>query len=170
MSNTSVSNKTFSNSDSNSKEQTKQRLEKLAWLLDSSIAVPGTGFRVGLDGIIGLVPGVGDAVGSVLSSYILAEAARLGVSKLTLMHMGFNILIESIIGLIPFVGDLFDFAWKSNQKNVELLYKHLENPPAAKKSDRLIGWMLLAVLILALVGFAYLGVSVMIWFVGLFIG
>lgn len=169
--NTSASNKIFSGSKSSeSKEQTKQRLEKLAWLLDNSIAVPGTGFRVGLDGIMGLIPGVGDVAGSVLSSYILAEAARLGVSKLTLMHMGFNILVESIVGLIPFIGDLFDFAWKANQKNVELLRKHIENPPAAKKSDRLIGWMIIAILVLALIGFAYLGFSVMIWFIGLLIG
>jgi hypothetical protein len=168
MSNTSFSNKDFA--DSRSKEQTKQRLEKLAWLLDSSIAVPGTGFRVGLDGIIGLIPGIGDAIGSVVSSYILTEAARLGVSKLTLMHMGFNILIESVVGLIPFVGDLFDFAWKANQKNVELLHKHIESPPAAKKSDRLAGWVLLTVLILALIGMVYVGFSVLGWFVGLLVG
>lgn len=167
MSNSSVADKNLP--DLHSNEQTKKRLEKLAWLLDSSITVPGTGFRVGLDGIIGLIPGIGDAVGSVVSSYILAEGARLGVSKLTLMHMGFNILIESIVGLIPFVGDLFDFAWKANQKNVELLYRHLESPPAAKKSDRLTAWVLLTVLILALIGVVYLGFSVMTWFIGLFI-
>jgi hypothetical protein len=173
MPDTSASNKVFADTTSKEKidkEQTKQRLEKLAWLLDNSIKVPGLGFRVGLDGIVGLIPGIGDAVGSVLSSYILAEAARLGVSKLTLMHMGFNILIDAVVGLIPFVGDLFDFAWKSNQKNIELLQKHIESPPAAKKSDRLIAWVLLIIFLLALIGVIYLGFSVIGWFIDLLVG
>ncbi|MEZ5582560.1 MAG: DUF4112 domain-containing protein [Candidatus Competibacteraceae bacterium] len=90
----------------------RNRLNRMAWFLDNSIPVPGMGgYRVGADGLIGLIPGIGDAFGAVLSTYILGEAARLGVPKSVLLRMLFNIVIESIIGLIPFAGDIFDMAW-----------------------------------------------------------
>ncbi len=95
-------------------DSTKNRLGHLAWFLDNSIPLPFLGYRIGADGIIGLIPGLGDTVGSLLSSYIVLEAARLGTPKSVLLRMVINIVIESIIGLVPFVGDLFDLAWKAN--------------------------------------------------------
>ncbi|CAN5311307.1 hypothetical protein BH24PSE2_BH24PSE2_11120 [soil metagenome] len=120
-----------------SRVQSEQRLQRLAWLLDNSIPLPG-GYRVGVDGLIGLIPGVGDAVGALLSSYIVMEAARLGASRSLLTRMGFNVLVETIIGAIPILGDLFDFAFKANARNVRLLEGHVREPARHARSNRTI--------------------------------
>lgn len=114
------------------------RLERLAWLLDSSIRVPGTRFRIGIDGLIGLLPGIGDLVGTLLSGYIVAEAARLGVPGSALARMVFNVLLETLVGTIPVAGDLFDFAWKANQRNVRLLQDYESAPRRATRRNRLV--------------------------------
>lgn len=117
---------------------TRQRLHRLARLLDSSIGLPGTRFRIGLDGLIGLIPGVGDAIGALLSSYILAEAARLNVPKTVILQMGLNVLVDTLLGIIPILGDFFDMAWKANLRNVRLLDAYAENPRGVTTSSRLI--------------------------------
>jgi hypothetical protein len=86
--------------------------------------------------VIGLIPGIGDAAGAVLSSYILLEAGRLGVSRSTLLRMGANVLLDSAVGLIPLAGDLFDAGWKANQKNLVLLERSLAAPGLARRRDR----------------------------------
>ena len=139
---------------------TRQRLDRLAWLLDSSIPLPG-GFRVGLDGIIGMIPGIGDAAGAAMSSYILAQAAQLGVPRSTLLLMGFNILIESVIGLIPFAGDIFDFAWKSNQRNVKLLHKYLDNPQQTTKESQAVSAVIVIVIIVGVITIFWLGLKLL---------
>ncbi len=106
-----------------------RRLERLARLLDSSIQLPG-GMRIGLDGIIGLIPGIGDAVGATLSTYLIARAARLGASVPVLLRMMANVLIETVVGAVPVLGDLFDFAWKANDRNIRLLLRQFERQPA----------------------------------------
>jgi hypothetical protein len=83
--------------------------------------LPGTRFRFGLDGLIGLVPGVGDIAGAVMSSYIILEARRLGASNWTLVRMISNVLIEMVIGAIPIVGDVFDVVFKANVRNLRLI-------------------------------------------------
>lgn len=98
-----------------------RRLQRLAWLLDSSIALPGSKFRVGLDPILGLVPGVGDAISAGLSAYILVEASRLGTDKATLARMAGNVLVDMLVGAVPVVGDALDFAVKANRRNLRLL-------------------------------------------------
>ena len=113
-----------------------ERIRGLAWLLDNSIPIPGTRMRIGLDALIGLIPGLGDAAGAVFSSYILLEAGRLGVSRSTLVRMAANIMIESVVGLIPLAGDLFDAGWKANQRNVQLLERALKAPGLARRHDR----------------------------------
>jgi hypothetical protein len=130
-----------------------QRVRGLAWLLDKSIPIPGTRFRIGLDPIIGLIPGLGDAAGAILSSYIVLEAGRLGVSRSTLLRMGWNVLIEAVVGLIPLAGDLFDAGWKANQRNVQLLERTLAAPVSAHRSDK----TFLAVLV---VGLGALGIGI----------
>ena len=106
----------------------KDKLNRLAWLLDNSIRIPGTQIRFGLDGLIGLIPGIGDAAGAIISSHILTQAAQLGAPKSLLLKMGFNIGFDAVLGLIPGVGDVADFVWKANYRNVQLLNEYLENP------------------------------------------
>ena len=110
-------------SQGNEQSQARSKTLRLARLLDSSIRLPG-GYRVGIDGVVGLIPGVGDVVGGALSSLILYKAYRMGLPKRALLLMGGNILIDSIMGSIPLVGDLFDFMWKSNSKNMKILDKY----------------------------------------------
>ncbi len=130
----------------NRRHRRLDRLRRLSRLLDTAIPLPG-GFRMGLDGIIGLIPGVGDMVGGLLSTYILAEGARAGASKSTLIRMAWNILVEVVIGAIPLFGDIFDIAWKANVKNVALLEKNLSNPRAARRADRgFVGMLVIGVL------------------------
>lgn len=107
--------------------QTIERLQRLAYLLDDRFRVPGTGYRIGLDGLIGLVPGVGDAVTTLLSLYIVLEARRLGVPLTKLGRMGLHVGVDAILGAVPLVGDLFDVAYKSNRRNLRLLIDHLED-------------------------------------------
>jgi hypothetical protein len=131
-------------------------LEALAWLLDNSIRIPGTRFRIGVDSLIGVVPVIGDAIGALLSTYILVMSAKMGVPRVTLLRMGFNITLEAVVGVVPLVGDLFDFAWKANRRNVVLLRAHVENPSQARRGDWLFaGLFLLFVLaVLGLLGWA----------------
>jgi len=112
------------------------RLRRLGEWLDNVVRVPGTRFGIGLDGLIGLIPGIGDAVGAALAGYIVIQAARLGASRATLVRMLLNIGVDTVIGAIPAVGDIFDFGWKSNTRNLALLHAHLERPAAVRASSR----------------------------------
>jgi hypothetical protein len=113
-----------------------ERLKRLSRLLDSAIGIPGTRYRFGLDAIIGLVPGIGDAIGAIFSIYIIFQAARLGVPKPTLARMIGNVGVDTIVGEIPLLGDLFDVAFKSNIKNLSLIEQHVHRPSAAKSQSR----------------------------------
>ena len=129
-------------------------LERLARWMDSVFRIPGLGLRFGLDAILGLIPGAGDFATSLVSIYIFTAANRYGVPRITVLRMALNIVIDLIVGAIPFVGDAFDLYWKSNQRNVELLRRHVDaNPTAARKlqtADRLFV-AALAVVVLAIV-------------------
>lgn len=141
-----------------------QRLRALSRLLDSAIRLPG-GFRVGLDGIIGLIPGFGDLAGSVASSYIIIESARLGASTSTLLRMVLNVLVESVVGLIPFLGDLFDIVWKANEKNMALMERQLDAaPPASSPETRLkvTVFIVLAIMLIGIAGIAWLGFELLL--------
>jgi hypothetical protein len=100
---------------------TEQRLYRVAWLLDEAFRIPGTRQRFGLDALIGLIPGVGDTLGALLSTYIIVEAARRGASVWTVTRMLGNVAFETLIGAIPIVGDLFDVVFKANMRNLALL-------------------------------------------------
>ncbi|MCH2547900.1 MAG: DUF4112 domain-containing protein [Alphaproteobacteria bacterium] len=104
-----------------------QRVEKLAELLDNKWRVPGTGYHIGIDGMLGLLPGVGDTLSAALSSYIIYEAHKLKAPWYLKTRMIWNMFIDWLVGLVPLVGDLFDFGWKANQKNATLLRKHMHN-------------------------------------------
>jgi hypothetical protein len=103
-----------------------QRIRWLADLFDDRFRLPGTERRFGLDGILGLIPGVGDTATGAVSLYLAAEAWRLGMPTTTILRMLLNVGIDTVLGAIPLLGDLFDFAWKANQKNVRLVLTHLE--------------------------------------------
>lgn len=111
---------------SESDEARIKRIRTLARLLDNAFAVPGTNWRFGWDSLIGLVPGAGDLATALLASYIVAEAAKLGVPRRTLWRMLANVAIDMAGGAVPFAGDVFDFAFKANRKNLKLLEQHLE--------------------------------------------
>jgi len=113
-----------------------RRVSVLARLLDNSISIPGTRFKFGFDAIIGLIPGVGDVLGAILSGYIVLEAARAEVPPLTLARMLVNVGVDTLLGSIPAAGDLFDAVWKSNLMNVALLEQHLGAPAAAAREKR----------------------------------
>jgi hypothetical protein len=96
-------------------------IEFLAGLLDDRFQIPGTNIRFGLDAVIGLIPGVGDAISATLSSYLIWRAHQLGVSKFTLLRMAGNMAVDTVIGAVPLVGDVFDMSFRSNRRNLELL-------------------------------------------------
>lgn len=108
-----------------SDEATLHRLDRLAYWLDERFRLPGLGVRMGIDGLLGLVPVIGDAAGGVISSYILFEAWRLGVPRSVLARMAANIGIDVAVGTVPVFGDIFDVRWKANRRNVNLLTRHL---------------------------------------------
>ena len=123
------------------------RLNRLAWLLDSSIPIPGTDFRVGLDALLGLLPGAGDVAGVLLSGYIVLEAARMSAPGRTLFLMVLNIAVEAVVGALPLAGDLFDAAWKANQRNASLLNAWLDVPDASPGPSRVPVLIVLAALL-----------------------
>jgi len=122
--------------ESEDQRRTRERLRFLAWLLDSSIPIPGTSLTIGLDAVVGLLPFVGDLVGVLASSIILAEAHRLGVGRAVLARMALNVAIEGVVGIVPLAGDVFDAAWKANQKNVRLLEAWAARPHGVERSSR----------------------------------
>lgn len=129
-----------------------RRVRTLARLLDNAIAIPGTNWRIGLDPIIGLIPGIGDMVGAVLSGYIVLEAVRAEVPTFTLARMLVNVGIDTLLGAVPAVGDVFDAAWKSNLMNVALLERHLvATSSAPPKRHNVIGVMTLALIVLVVI-------------------
>jgi uncharacterized membrane protein len=119
-------------------DQALRRLEALAKLMDNAFVLPGTDIRFGLDGVIGLVPGIGDVVSGIVSSYLIWEARRLGVSKWILGRMMANTLIDTTIGAIPLAGDFFDVMFKANVKNMSLLRRHLERRGASRTTPTII--------------------------------
>ena len=127
-----------------------QSLERLSWLMDDLIRVPGLGWRFGLDAIVGLIPGFGDTATSLVSFYILAAAVRYRVPKVTLLRMGLNIGIDYLVGSFPLVGDLFDAWWKSNQKNVALLSKRATVSAHEARKGTLSDWLFVGLIIVLL--------------------
>jgi hypothetical protein len=102
------------------------RIRKLSRLMDTAFRIPGTPFRIGWDPVIGLIPGLGDAIATAISAYILFSATQFGLPRNVLGWMVFNIGLEAVVGTIPLIGDLFDAFYKSNIRNLALLEKHLQ--------------------------------------------
>ncbi len=105
------------------------RIDALATLLDTAFLIPGTNIRFGLDALIGLVPGVGDAITTLISLYIVREARALGAPRLLVARMLANVAIDGVVGAVPLLGDAFDVVWRANRRNMALLQKHLAGKP-----------------------------------------
>jgi hypothetical protein len=137
----------------------------LARILDSAVGVPGTKIRVGLDAILGLIPGAGDAVSAALSGYIILAAARAGASRPVLLRMVGNVVLDAVIGAVPVLGDLFDVAFRANARNVALLEHHAIDPAKVDRGSRRLGIVIVAILVLVLLGIVTLGflLARMLW-------
>lgn len=107
-------------------QATLRRTRVVARILDESVRVPGTNFRIGIDPVLGILPVSGDIVAALSSFYIVLEAARVGVPPRTLGLMGLNIAVDLVVGSIPVLGTLFDAVWKANVRNVALLEEQIE--------------------------------------------
>lgn len=145
-----------------------ERIKRLAWLLDNSVPVPGTRWRIGLDPVLGLVPGLGDLIGAALSGWILLEADRLGIGRATLLRMFWNVVLETVVGAVPILGDLFDAGWKANARNVALLERHLATQGLQRKRDRAFVGVLVGGLVAGTAGIIALGFLLVRWVLGLF--
>ena len=136
-----------------------ETLLRLEVLLDEAFRVPGTRFRFGIDGIIGLVPGLGDALAGLLSLVIPFAAWARGVPYVTLVRMTANIAIAVLVGSIPLFGDIFDIAWKSNRRNYVLMQRHLVQPRRHSWRD----WTFLLLIGLGVVSVIAIPVALLLW-------
>lgn len=141
--------------------EVEEGLESLSRYLDGLFRVPGTNFRFGLDSLIGLIPNVGDTATLFPSLYILFQGARYGVPKITLVRMAFNLALDYVVGIIPFVGDAFDFVWKANRQNMNLIRERAAGEGKGTTSDYLFVFGLIGLVVAVLVGSILLSVYVM---------
>jgi hypothetical protein len=153
-----------------SHERQLQRLDRLAWILDNSIRVPVLGYRIGVEGLIGLFPGIGDILGAAIGSYVVAQGIRMGAPVSLLLHMGLNIALEVLLGVVPLVGDLFDFAFKANTRNTRLLRAYVESPGEVRKRSRMVIGLFLAAMVGLFLLCAVAALAVLGWIISLVIG
>ena len=141
------------------------RLRSLAHLLDNAIPIPGTSYRIGIDPIVGLLPGGGDLVMAAFSVYIVWESARLGLPRSTVIQMVSNLVLDTVTGTVPVAGDLLDVTWKANIKNIRLLEAHIDSPQHQKKADKGFVLLLLFGFLALVIGIATLSVFVigLVW-------
>jgi hypothetical protein len=126
MSSAQFSNRGFDFSRPQSRAERIARLDALANLLDTAFLIPGTNIRFGLDGMIGLIPGIGDAVTTAMSLYIVHEARQLGAPRYLIARMLANVALDGVVGAVPLLGDAFDVMWRANRRNMALLRNHLD--------------------------------------------
>src|SRR5215218_7451201 len=149
--------------------QTKKQIEiekgldDLSRYLDGLFRVPGTGWRFGLDALIGLIPNVGDTVTSFASFYILVAGVRYGVPKITLLRMAFNIGLDYVVGTIPFIGDAFDFFWKSNKQNMDLIRERATGKNVGTTGDYIFVFAVIGILIAILIASILVSLFIIGW-------
>lgn len=143
-------------------------VEMLAWLLDNSIPVPGTGRRFGIDAVIGFVPVLGDLVSGGLSLFVVWRASRMGLPRIVVARMLANSAIDIVVGAIPVLGDAFDLWFKANTRNLGIMRRHLEEPAASTRDDWLVVAGLLAGIAAVVLLLGWFLVSLVAAVVGLF--
>jgi hypothetical protein len=139
------------------------RARGIARLLDDLVRIPGTNIGIGLDPLIGLIPGLGDVVGGAMSGYILLVAAQEGAPTSVLVRMLGNIALDSLVGLVPVLGDLFDVGVKANRRNVQLLERFLGAPRETKRASRGVVALIVLGVIAIIAGMIALGVVIVRW-------
>ena len=140
-------------------------LRRLSRGLDSAVTIPRTGIRVGVDPVLGVIPGIGDVVPTAASAYIVAEAAALGVPRATLLRMCVNLLVDAVVGSIPLVGDAFDIVWRANDRNVRLLEARLVDPGGRRRDGRAVV-VLGAAVFLSVLAIGCAGIVAVWWLLG----
>jgi hypothetical protein len=134
-------------------------LRRFAQLLDNAFLVPGTTYRVGLDPILGLIPGLGDLISPLFTIGMLLHARDLGVPRVVQLRMLINTAIDAVVGVVPLLGDLFDFAWKSNAKNLALLELHAYEERTGSAGD----YLFVSLLIVLVLVVAALPMFLLVW-------
>ena len=132
-------------------------IRRFAELLD------GRRLPIGIDPLLGLIPGLGDVVGAVLAGWVFGEAVRRGASRATLARIAGNIALDAAAGSLPLIGDVFDFVWRANLRNVALLERHAASPAGAAHADRTFVVLLGAGLVALVAGLLLLGVGLTVW-------
>ncbi len=151
----------------NKSTKVPERLVRLSRFMDSSIKLPG-GYRIGWDGIVGLIPGIGDVVGLSVSAYIVFGAAQAGASAATLVRMVLTLAMEALVGMIPVLGDLFDLMFKANQRNMRLLERQLADGEGTSRSSKVTLIVLFSVILLVIIALAWIAIWLFAKLLGLF--
>ncbi|MFL6244563.1 MAG: DUF4112 domain-containing protein [Thermoanaerobaculia bacterium] len=142
-------------------------LRRFAFYMDEAFTLPGTRIRVGLDAILGLIPGIGDIIGAALSTWIIAGALRHRVPPLVIARMVLNVAIDLIFGAVPVAGDVFDFMYEENMMNMRLLEKHRDRrrPPRSASQIALVLGAIVAFLVLLAIGIAAAVIALVLWLI-----
>lgn len=147
---------------STSQAQRLLALRKFAQLLDSALVLPGTRYRIGLDPVLGLIPGVGDLVSPLFAIAILWQARDLGIPRIVQLRMLVNVGIDALLGAVPVIGDLFDFVWKANDRNMALLEQYAEQEHRTSAGD----WLFVTAAILVVLALAAIPFVLAGWMIG----
>lgn len=147
-------------------EKRLRSIRALARLLDEAVRIPGIGARIGLDAVLGLVPGIGDALGAALSGWVIVVAARLGAPPAILARMGVNAALDALVGSVPLLGDLFDVGWRANSRNVALLERWLQSPREARAASTAVVVAVLVLLAAIVAGVLWLAARLIALLVG----
>lgn len=140
-------------------------VRRLAWLLDDIVRIPGTRLRLGIDPLLGLIPGGGDLAGGALSAWIIVSAARSGAPPAVLVRMGLNVIVDALVGTVPLLGDLFDAGWKANRRNAALLEEYVGPPRPVVRQSRAVLVLVLLAVGAVIIGAALLGIAIVRWII-----
>ena len=143
-------------------------LRRFAHIMDEAISIKGMPFKIGLDALLGLIPGFGDIIGGVLSTWIVIGALRHRVPARVILRMILNISIDLLGGAIPVAGDVFDFLYEENVKNMRLLEKHRDRrrPPRSTASIAFVAVLIVLFVLALAVGLVFAGIALVLWLIG----
>jgi hypothetical protein len=143
-------------------------LRRFAYFMDEAFSIPGTRFRVGLDALLGLIPGIGDVIGGVMSTWVIVGALRHRVPARIIPRMIFNVLVDLFFGAVPVAGDVFDFLYEENVMNMRLLEKHRDRrrPPRSMAQIALVASLIVLVVIGFALGILAALIALVLWLIG----
>lgn len=148
-----------------SESDVREEVRKIAEYLDSKYTLP-FGWKIGWDGILGLIPGVGDLLTNAFSFYIIYKAAVIGCPPVVILRMGLNVLIDNVLDAVPLIGNIFDFMWKSNLKNVALMDRYLEKPHQVTRGSRAVVALALILVFAVFIGCIVMTFYLATWLLG----